>query len=212
MPTLVHRSQSFAFFFSLLSYNPDSCSLILQILFRIGERANVQRAKHAFVLLVFSNVSKFGCGHISPFFQNGTAVAMAMTNTHHWFLLLYFSACGLAIVVGGYLFLRVFLSAFFFVLLRILFLPLFSINFLFCVFYLKQKDTQIRYNASQWLRLCCFGCKNRLHLVFFRCILLRFASIIIKLAVCVVAFSHFFCCCLCHLCHCHCCRYRKKTA
>lgn len=34
--------------------------------------------------------------------------------------------------------------------------------------------------------------KNRLHLVFFRCILLRFASIIIKLAVCVVAFSHFF--------------------
>lgn len=83
-------SPKFRFVFVIVSKSDST--IVLQILFRIVERAFIiheQQQRHSFVLLVFSNVSKFGCViYFTIYFYNGTAVAMAMTNTHQWFLLL----------------------------------------------------------------------------------------------------------------------------
>lgn len=99
----------------------------------LTERACIIHSKQLFCLigLVFQTYPNLAVWYISPFFQSGNG------NDKHTslaFIVVFSSACGYAIVVGGYLCLRVFLF------LWILCLSLFSINsFFLCVRFSKER-------------------------------------------------------------------------
>lgn len=108
--TLAPQSRNASRVFLRLSYNFDSYEI--QILFKFFFESlptSVHKTTNNFFF--DSNVPKFGCVIYFTFFF--FKVAMAMTNTHHWFYCGYCgfflsTTAGCVCVVGGYLFSKVF--------------------------------------------------------------------------------------------------------